>query len=55
MFVDRQSAQGNVYVKCPTIATAAASVNALHGRWFAGMKTAGLLLLLTAVIYRSFI
>lgn len=36
VFVDRQSAQGNVYVKCPTIATAAASVNALHGRWFAG-------------------
>ncbi|XP_063876056.1 RNA-binding protein 39-like isoform X2 [Scylla paramamosain] len=36
IFVDRQSAQGNVYVKCPTIATAAASVNALHGRWFAG-------------------
>ncbi|XP_076043494.1 RNA-binding protein 39-like protein Caper isoform X2 [Oratosquilla oratoria] len=36
VFVDRQSAQGNVYVKCPTIATAAASVNALHGRYFAG-------------------
>ncbi|KAK4324685.1 hypothetical protein Pmani_004685 [Petrolisthes manimaculis] len=36
IFVDRQSAQGNVYVKCPSIATAAASVNALHGRWFAG-------------------
>ncbi|KAF2350293.1 Splicing factor RBM39-like [Trinorchestia longiramus] len=36
VFVDKQSAQGNVYVKCPSIATAAASVNALHGRWFAG-------------------
>ncbi|KAK7067779.1 RNA-binding protein 39 [Halocaridina rubra] len=36
IFVDRQSAQGNVYVKCPTIATAAASVSALHGRWFSG-------------------
>ena len=36
VFVDRQSAQGNVYVKCPTIATAAAAVNSLHGRWFAG-------------------
>eukprot|EP00058_Branchiostoma_floridae_P026993 XP_002612484.1 hypothetical protein BRAFLDRAFT_214383 [Branchiostoma floridae] len=28
--------QGNVYVKCPNIQTAAACVNALHGRWFAG-------------------
>ncbi|XP_068220536.1 RNA-binding protein 39 isoform X1 [Palaemon carinicauda] len=36
IFVDRQSAQGNVYVKCPTIATAAASVSSLHGRWFSG-------------------
>lgn len=36
VFVDKQSAQGNVYVKCPSIATAVASVNALHGRWFAG-------------------
>ena len=38
VFVDRQSAQGNVYVKCPTIATAAAAVNSLHGRWFAGKQ-----------------
>uniref|UniRef100_H0VRG5 RRM domain-containing protein n=1 Tax=Cavia porcellus TaxID=10141 RepID=H0VRG5_CAVPO len=30
------SAQGNVYVKCPSIAAAIAAVNALHGRWFAG-------------------
>jgi len=36
VFVDRQSAQGNVYVKCASIATAVASVTALHGRWFAG-------------------
>ncbi|RXG73971.1 RNA-binding protein 39 [Armadillidium vulgare] len=36
VFVDRQSAQGNVYVKCPTIATAVAAVNSLHGRFFAG-------------------
>lgn len=28
--------QGNVYVKCPSIAAAIAAVNALHGRWFAG-------------------
>ena len=28
--------QGNVYVKCPSVTTAVAAVNALHGRWFAG-------------------
>ncbi|KAL3185110.1 hypothetical protein MRX96_030990 [Rhipicephalus microplus] len=32
----RASPEGHVYVKCPTIASAVASVNALHGRWFAG-------------------
>ncbi|XP_066290667.1 RNA-binding protein 39-like isoform X1 [Branchiostoma lanceolatum] len=31
-----EQSQGNVYVKCPNIQTAAACVNALHGRWFAG-------------------
>ena len=36
IYVDKASSQGNVYVKCPTIATAASSVNALHGRFFAG-------------------
>lgn len=36
VFVDKASPQGNVYVKCPSIATAVASVNSLHGRWFAG-------------------
>ncbi|XP_076110737.1 RNA-binding protein 39-like isoform X2 [Mytilus galloprovincialis] len=36
LFVDKASPQGNVYVKCPTIAAAVASVNALHGRYFAG-------------------
>ena len=36
VFVDRQSARGNVYVKCPTVATAVAAVNSLHGRYFAG-------------------
>lgn len=35
VYVDKGS-QGNVYVKCPSIATAVASVNSLHGRWFAG-------------------
>ncbi|XP_043946098.1 RNA-binding protein 39 [Protopterus annectens] len=36
IYVDKSSPQGNVYVKCPTIAAAAAAVHALHGRWFAG-------------------
>lgn len=36
VYVDKMSPQGNVYVKCPTIAAAVASVTALHGRWFAG-------------------
>jgi RNA-binding protein 39 len=35
VFVDKAS-KGDVYVKCPTINAAAASVTALHGRWFAG-------------------
>jgi RNA-binding protein 39 len=36
IYVDKASTQGNVYVKCPTVPTAVAAVNALHGRWFAG-------------------
>ncbi len=36
LLVDKVSESGNVYVKCPNIATAVAAVNALHGRWFAG-------------------
>lgn len=36
IYVDKQSPAGNVYVKCPSIATAVLAVNALHGRWFAG-------------------
>ncbi|XP_067269372.1 RNA-binding protein 39b isoform X1 [Pseudorasbora parva] len=36
IYVDKNSAQGNVYVKCPTIPVAMAVVSALHGRWFAG-------------------
>lgn len=35
IYVD-QASQGNVYVKCPSIATAVLAVNALHGRYFAG-------------------
>jgi len=37
IYIDRDSEQGNVYVKCPTIAAAISSVNALHGRFYAGM------------------
>ena len=36
LFVDKASPQGNIYVKCPSIAAAVASVNSLHGRYFAG-------------------
>jgi len=36
IYVDKASPQGNVYVKCPTISAAVQSVQALHGRWFAG-------------------
>ncbi|RWS05863.1 RNA-binding protein 39-like protein [Dinothrombium tinctorium] len=35
VYVDSNS-QGNVYVKCPSIAAATACVTALHGRWFSG-------------------
>lgn len=36
VYVDKNSADGNVYVKCPNHTAAAASVRALHGRYFAG-------------------
>nr|CAG4638379.1 EOG090X04AR [Cyclestheria hislopi] len=36
IYVDKASAQGNVYVKCPSVTVAVNAVNALHGRWFAG-------------------
>uniref|UniRef100_A0A8C7IR15 RNA binding motif protein 39b n=1 Tax=Oncorhynchus kisutch TaxID=8019 RepID=A0A8C7IR15_ONCKI len=36
IYLDKNCPQGNVYMKCPTIPTAMAAVNALHGRWFAG-------------------
>ncbi|KAK6052496.1 hypothetical protein COOONC_09998 [Cooperia oncophora] len=36
VYVDTASPQGNVYVKCPSVATAHKSVSALHGRWFSG-------------------
>lgn len=36
VYLDTASPTGNVYVKCPSIATAVLAVNSLHGRWFAG-------------------
>lgn len=36
IYVDKNSNEGNVYVKCPSIPAAMAAVNALHGRYFAG-------------------
>ena len=39
VYVDKLS-EGNVYVKCPSIAVASACVSALHGRWFSGSSFA---------------
>ncbi|GIY31962.1 RNA-binding protein 39 [Caerostris darwini] len=36
VYVDKTSPEGNVYVKCPNLSVASASVNVLHGRYFAG-------------------
>uniref|UniRef100_A0A3Q2D112 RNA binding motif protein 39a n=1 Tax=Cyprinodon variegatus TaxID=28743 RepID=A0A3Q2D112_CYPVA len=36
IYVDKNSSEGNVYVKCPSIPSAMAAVNALHGRYFGG-------------------
>ncbi|KAA0713760.1 RNA-binding protein 39 [Triplophysa tibetana] len=36
IYVDKNSPQGNVYVKCQSIPVAMTVVSALHGRWFAG-------------------
>ncbi|XP_061543738.1 RNA-binding protein 39-like isoform X5 [Phycodurus eques] len=36
IYVDKNSTEGNVYVKCPSIPAAMAAVSALHGRYFAG-------------------
>jgi len=36
IYIDRDSDQGNVYIKCPSIATAISAVNTLHGRFYAG-------------------
>jgi RNA-binding protein 39 len=38
VYVDKMSAQGVVYVKCPSVTVAFKSVQALHGRWFAGIN-----------------
>jgi len=36
IYIDRDSEQGNVYIKCANVAAAISSVNALHGRFYAG-------------------
>ncbi|KAK2861567.1 hypothetical protein Q5P01_001100 [Channa striata] len=36
IYVDKNSTEGNIYVKCPSIPASMAAVNALHGRYFAG-------------------
>ena len=57
VYVDKAS-KGDVYVKCPTIAAATASVTALHGRWFAGktsitIQLVCILLIISFLNYRS--
>ncbi|MGH0156396.1 UNVERIFIED_CONTAM: hypothetical protein FKN15_057156 [Acipenser sinensis] len=42
IYVDKNSPQGNIYVKCPAIAAAMAAVSGLHGRWFAAAMNPGL-------------
>jgi len=41
IYVDEKSPDGNVYVKCATIASAINTVNALHGRFFSGRTVVG--------------
>ncbi|CAF0800667.1 unnamed protein product [Adineta ricciae] len=41
IYVDEKSPDGNVYVKCSTIASAINTVNALHGRFFSGRTVVG--------------
>lgn len=38
LHIDKTSVQGHIYIKCPSIAAAMASVNTLHGRFFAGRQ-----------------
>ncbi|CAF4337423.1 unnamed protein product, partial [Adineta steineri] len=41
IYVDEKSSDGNVYVKCSTIASAINTVNSLHGRFFSGRTVMG--------------
>ncbi|CAF4440577.1 unnamed protein product, partial [Rotaria magnacalcarata] len=41
IYVDEKSSDGNVYVKCATIASAINAVNSLHGRFFSGRTVVG--------------
>lgn len=34
--IDRESLEGNIYIKCPTVAVATSAMAALNGRFFAG-------------------
>ena len=34
--IDQESPEGNIFVKCPSIAVATATVNGLNGRFFSG-------------------
>jgi hypothetical protein len=38
--IDQESPEGNIFVKCPSIAVASATVNGLNGRYFSGNLSA---------------
>lgn len=38
IYVDPEAPEGNIYVKCPTIAIAMAAMQGLNGRFFAGRQ-----------------
>ncbi|CAF1363759.1 unnamed protein product [Adineta ricciae] len=41
IYIDEKSTDGNVYVKCSSIASAINTVNSLHGRYFSGRTVVG--------------
>jgi len=49
IYLDRDSEQGNVYIKCPAVATAISAVNALHGRFYAGQCDSRLIYLVVCI------
>lgn len=38
IYVDSEAPEGNIYIKCPSIAIATAAMHGLNGRFFAGRQ-----------------